>query len=75
MICARLCMDHVLQVKEVADFTFDKHLFKTPEPKGLELMPQRQIKVKYPRQIEKWVVIFRSDTATTIHPSGYQGLL
>lgn len=75
IICARLCMDHVLQVDKNEQFNFNKHATKTPEPKGLELMPQRNIKVKFPRQIEKWMVIFRSNVLNSIHPSGYQGLI
>jgi len=75
IIYVRLCLDHVLQVTDEGKFSFERHKDKTPEPKALELMPQRRIKVKFPRQIENWMIVFLKDTSTTIHPSGYRGLL
>ena len=75
IIYVRLSLDHVLQVTQEAHFSFDRHKDKTPEPKALELMPKRQLKVKFPRQIENWMVVFLTDTSNNIHASGYQGLL
>ncbi|UJR17825.1 hypothetical protein I4U23_004724 [Adineta vaga] len=77
IIYVRLCLDHVLQVSNETEFYFNLeiHKKKTPEPKALELMPERRIKVKFPRQIENWIIVFLKDENKDIHPIAYQGLI
>ena len=75
IICVRLNIGHVFHVTTINEFDFGAHNNRYPLPQTLQLFPGGFIKVRFPGQIENWVITLRTNTNDTFDVSTYDGCI
>jgi hypothetical protein len=73
IICVRLSLGDVLQVATDAGLEFGAHNFRPNLPQTLECVASQKIKVRYPGQIENWVIVLHKNANEGFDPSYYDG--
>ncbi len=61
IICARLNLGHVSNVETRDEFDFDAHINQTRTLQTIQLLPDGYIKVRFPGQIENWIISIQAD--------------
>jgi hypothetical protein len=72
IICVRLSLGDVVQVRNEDEFNFSRH---NTQSQTLEFVPSGKIKVRFPGQIENWVIILPTEMDEEFNLSYYDGCI
>lgn len=72
IICVRLSLGDVVQVRNEDEFDFSRH---NTQSQTLEFVPSGKIKVRFPGQIENWVIILPTEMDEEFNLSYYDGCI
>lgn len=75
LICARLNLGHIKSVENDEQLDFSKYNDEPELPQTLESVKSGKIKVRFPGQIENWVIRLPTENDGEFDPSYYDGCI
>ncbi|CAF2906317.1 unnamed protein product [Rotaria sp. Silwood2] len=75
IICVRLSLRHVLEVPNDGELMVGAHDHQPHLPQTLKSISSGKIKVRFPGQIENWVIVLHMSDNEGFDPSYYDGFV